>query len=170
PERGCHFWWRFNMTYGGGEMTDRGAHVIDLVGLAADTDATGPIEFEAQGEPASGMYDAFFNFSFTNKYANGITMVGSADGPRGVRFEGDDGWIFIHIHGGKLEASRPDLIDPASAKDNKLSLGRTPGHHRNFIDAILGTSEPFEIGRASCRERAEIVQAAGGVNKVSTNM
>jgi hypothetical protein len=95
------------------------------------------------------MFDAFFNFTFTNKYASGITMVGSSDAPRGIRFEGDDGWMFIHIHGGKLEASKPELMDEASAKDNKLKLGRTPGHHRNFVDAILTGSEPFataEIG------------------------
>jgi predicted dehydrogenase len=149
PQRRCHFWWRFNLTYGGGEMTDRGAHVIDLAGLAADTDHTGPVEIEARGERASGMFDAFFNFEFTNKYAGGLTLVGWASGPRGIRFEGDDGWIFIHIHGGKLEASRPELTDEASAKDNKILLGRTPSHHRNFVDAILTGSQPFataEIG------------------------
>ena len=48
PQR-CHFWWRFILAYGGGEMTDRGAHVIDLAQLAAGTDDTGPIKINAEG-------------------------------------------------------------------------------------------------------------------------
>ncbi|MFN9880936.1 MAG: Gfo/Idh/MocA family protein, partial [Planctomycetota bacterium] len=43
PNRGCHFWWRFNLLYGGGEMTDRGAHIIDLAQLALGKDDTGPV-------------------------------------------------------------------------------------------------------------------------------
>ncbi len=32
-------------------------------------------------------------------------MIGKAEGPRGLKFEGEDGWIFIHIHGAKLECN-----------------------------------------------------------------
>ena len=36
--RRCHFWWRFILAHGGGEMTDRGAHVIDLAQMGLDTE------------------------------------------------------------------------------------------------------------------------------------
>ena len=145
----CHFWWRFILAYGGGEMTDRGAHVIDLAQLGADKDATGPVEFEASGKRSTGgAFDAFFDFTFTNTYADGLKLIGTSETPRGLRFEGEDGWIFVHIHGGKLEASDAGLLDEKKA-NNKIDLGRSPGHHRNFIDCVKSRQQPFasaEVG------------------------
>ncbi len=149
-DRGVHFWWRFNMLYGGGEMTDRGAHVIDLAQLGLGKDDTGPVTFEAKGERSTGgVFDAFFNFSFVNTYADGVKLIGSTAEPRGLKFEGENGWIFVHVHGGKLEASDPNLITEDSAKENKIQLGRSPGHQRNFIDCVKSRQPAFataEIG------------------------
>ena len=59
-EKRCHFWWRFILAHGGGEMTDRGAHVIDLAQLGAGKDDTGPVEFIAKGSRnRSGLFDAY---------------------------------------------------------------------------------------------------------------
>jgi predicted dehydrogenase len=144
----CHFWWRFILAYGGGEMTDRGAHIIDLAQLGLGTDATGPVRFSASGvASATSLYDAFMEFEFDNTYANGVRLVGSNKGPRGVRFEGDAGWLFIHVHGAKLEAEPAELLDPAQAPEP--SLGRAPSHRRNFLDAMRSRLQPFahaEIG------------------------
>jgi predicted dehydrogenase len=148
--RRCHFWWRFILNYGGGEMTDRGAHVIDIAQLGGGFDDTGPVEIEARGQRNEKcLYDAFWEYDFTNKFANGVTMIGQSKGPRGVRFEGDDGWIFIHIHGARLEASDPKLLENRDTKDFKVQLGRSPGHQRNLLDAIKSGKDPVataEIG------------------------
>ena len=145
----CHFWWRFILAHGGGEMTDRGAHVIDIGQLGADTDDTGPVEIEAKGSRnTSGLFDAFMEYEFVNTYANGLKMIGQSSGTRGLKFEGTDGWIFIHIHGARLEASNPDLLK-ASEEAAWISLGRSPGHHRNFLDCVKSRQDPFataEIG------------------------
>ncbi len=64
-----------------------------------------------------------------------------------MRFEGDSGWLFIHVHGAKLEADPAELLDPAQAPEP--SLGRTPSHRRNFLDAMRSRQQPFahaEIG------------------------
>ncbi len=144
-----HFWWRFILSYGGGEMTDRGAHVIDLAQLGLGTDDTGPVEFDAAGsDNRHGLYDAFMAYKFVNTYDNGVKLIGSTEGPRGLKFEGTDGWIFIHIHGGKLEASDPALL-MTKAETLKIQLGRSPGHYRNFLDAVRTRKLPVahaEIG------------------------
>lgn len=150
PER-VHFWWRFNLNYGGGEMTDRGAHIIDLAQLALDQDGSGPTVFEAKGDRAEGsLYDAYWEYDFVNTYANGIKMVGKSEGPRGLKFIGEDGWLMMHIHGAELECSDPSLLNEETAtRDHKISLGRSPGHHRNFLDAVKERTDPFataEIG------------------------
>jgi predicted dehydrogenase len=144
-----HFWWRFILSYGGGEMTDRGAHVIDLAQLGLGMDDTGPVEFDATGsDNRHGLYDAFMEYKFVNTYANGVKLIGSTQGPRGLKFEGTDGWIFIHIHGGKLEASDPALL-MTKAETLRVQLGRSPGHYRNFLDAVQTRQLPVahaEIG------------------------
>ena len=147
--RRVHFWWRFILACGGGEMTDRGAHIIDLAQLGNGSDDTGPVTFQARGtRPASGIYDTFFNYEFENVYANGVRMIGSSREPRGLKFIGTDGWIFIHIHGAKLEAEPASLLEE-KIDDHELRLGRSPGHHQNFLDCVRSRRQPVahaEIG------------------------
>lgn len=144
----CHFWWRFILAYGGGEMTDRGAHVIDLAQLGMGTDDTGPVKVEAKGARTEGsLYDAFWDYNFVNTYANGLRMVGVSKGPRGVKFIGEDGWIFVHVHGCRLEASEPAILK-TDADSLKVKLGRSPkgdanGHHRNFLDCVKSRKAPM---------------------------
>ncbi|HOW70747.1 MAG TPA: Gfo/Idh/MocA family oxidoreductase [Phycisphaerae bacterium] len=155
-EKRCHFFWRFILAHGGGEMTDRGAHVIDLAQLGLGADDAGPIEFKAEGrrEGGGGPFDVFWDYKFENMYSNGVRMIGEAKGPRGLKFEGDDGWIFIHIHGAALECSDPKLVDAAALRKAKepvgnVKIGRTGGHHRNFLDAVKSRKQPFasaEVG------------------------
>jgi predicted dehydrogenase len=151
-EKRCHFGgaanpgWRFNLTYGGGEMTDRGAHVIDLAQLCMETDNTGPVDIEAKGERnKDSLYNAFFDMEFTNVFANGVKMIGDFKEPRGLKLEGADGWIFVHVHGQKLEASDPKILDgKGTAKVEPL-----PPHIRNFLDCVKEHKQPAataEIG------------------------
>lgn len=148
-ERRCHFWWRFILNYGGGEMTDRGAHIIDIAQLGNAADDTGPVELQATGQrPSGGLYDTFFKYKFECNYANGVRMVGADTGTRGLKFEGTDGWIFIHIHGGRLEAGPSSLLKEV-IRPNEIHLGRSPGHRRNFLDAVKSRIDPIataEIG------------------------
>ncbi len=135
--------WRFILTYGGGEMTDRGAHVIDLAQLGADKDLTMPAEYRAKGKtpPNSKLFNTYFNFNFEAVYKDGLKMIGTSDKPRGLKFIGDKGWIFIHIHGGKLEASDPKLLKEKIGPD-EIHLGRSPGHYKNFLDSFRQKNEP----------------------------
>jgi len=149
--RRCHFWWRFNLAYGGGEMTDRGAHVIDLAQLGGGFDETGPVSIAARGVRNEGsLYNAFWDYQFENQYANGVRMIGESnpEKPRGVHFEGDAGSLFIRVHGGDLLADPASLLDEKIA-ENELHLGRSPGHTRNFIDCVKSREQPMasaEIG------------------------
>lgn len=145
----CHFAWRFILNYGGGEMTDRGAHVIDIAQLGLGMDDSGPVEIEGTGEASeTGLYDSFFSYRFECKYPNGVRMVGRDGGTRGLKFIGDEGWMFIHIHGAKLESDPPSLKDE-HVGDDGVHLGRSPGHHQNFIDSVRSRKDPVataEIG------------------------
>lgn len=147
----CHFYWRFNSRYGAGEMTDRGAHVIDIAQLALDMDHSGPTEYAAQGVPLTGaLYDTFMDFTFENVYSNGVRMIGHKTGPRGIRFEGTEGSLFVHVHGGRLEATPTSLLD-IRLGDDDIQLGRTTDHQRNFIDCVRSREVPFAGGEVGHR-------------------
>ena len=171
PER-VHFYWRFNLNYGAGEMSDRGAHVIDIGQLGHGSDDTGPIEISAKGwSEKHGIYDTPMEFEFENTYADGVKLIGgtvlpegTSPGGRGIKFVGEDGWVFEHIHEGTLEASNPEwleLIDENGTlgnenrklrKEFKIDLGRTGSHHANFLGCIRNGGRPFadvEIGHRS---------------------
>ena len=166
PKR-CHFWWRFILSYGGGEMTDRGAHIIDIAQLANGTDHTGPVEIIAAGKaPGKGIYDTFMEYQFECRYANGVRLIGGSEGKRGLKFEGTDGWIFVHIHGGRLEAEPASLLKEFIGPD-EIHLGRSPGHHRDFLNAVKMRSQPVapsEVGHrtASICHLLNIAMLTGG--------
>ncbi len=163
-EKRCHFWWRFNLRYGGGEMTDRGAHVMDIAQLGAGKDGTTPVAFKGGGErDPDSLYDTFWSYNFVNTYADGLKMVGSNKSPRGVKFQGSEGWIFVHIHGGKLEA------DPASLLKKKVgddaSLGRSPGHQRNFLDAVKREAQP--VAPASAGHHTAVICHLNNIERLA---
>ena len=137
-----HFWWRFIMETGGGEMTDRGAHIIDLAQYINNMDDSGPVRFEAKGEQLqSDLFDAFIEYEFTCTYKNGVSLIGTSTGDRGLKLIGSDGWIFIHIHGGRLEASNSAVLREKIGSNEKHTE-YSPGHHRNFLDAVLSRKKP----------------------------
>ncbi len=145
-----HFWWRYIMQYGGGEMTDRGAHIIDLAQFINDSDDTGPVEIDARGRQIqNGVYDCFIEYDFRCTYGNGVQMIGGSNGRRGLKLVGENGWIFIYIHGGRLEAEPKSLLREKIGPD-EIHVGRSPGHHQNFIDCVKARTQPFahaEIGQ-----------------------
>jgi len=145
----CHFWWRFILDYGGGEMTDRGAHILDIAQFGGGYDDTGPIKLKARGvQPKSGLYNTFMNFSFECEYADGVRMIGTNEEPRGIKFIGDKGWVFVGIHNCILSAEPASLLNEKIG-DDEIHLGRTTDHHQNFLDAIKTrgqTFAPAEVG------------------------
>ncbi|MBP8131946.1 MAG: Gfo/Idh/MocA family oxidoreductase [Candidatus Hydrogenedentes bacterium] len=148
-EKRCHFYFRYILDYSGGEVTDRGAHIIDLAQLGNGTDHTGPVDVAGHGDfPKDGFFNTAMNFKFEFNYANGVHMVCECKPPRGVRFIGDEGWVFIHIHGGNLESEPASLLQEVIGPD-ELHLGRSPGHHKDFINAVKTrgvTMAPPEAG------------------------
>lgn len=147
--RRCHGSFRYILDYSGGEMTDRGAHVIDIAQLGNGTDHTGPVRISGSGwAPPDGLFNTFMEYHFECTYANGVKLIGRNVEPRGIKFEGSDGWVFVHIHGGRLES------DPASILKERIGpgefhIGYSPGHHQDFLNAIRSRKQTIaspEVG------------------------
>jgi len=141
-EKRCHSSFRWNLDYSDGELTDRGAHVNDIALWGAGPFLKGPIEIEGQGQfPTEGLWNTATAYRIRYRCANGIEWILTSDGPRGIKFEGTKGWIFVHIHGAKLEAEPKSVITSVIGPD-EIHLHESPGHHLDFLQAIRTRQDP----------------------------
>jgi predicted dehydrogenase len=146
-----HGSFRYWFEYSGGMMTDWGAHHLDIAQWGLGMDDSGPIRIESKGElPAmANGYNTAVDFEVTYTYPNDITLVATHQGENGVRFEGENGWIFVSR--GTIRASDERLLsDPLPSSAEKLYV--SDNHAANFVECIR-TRKPTictaEIGHRS---------------------
>lgn len=147
------FHWRWIDDYSGGMLTDWGAHLLDTAQWGNDTERTGPVEVEGQGKrPEKGLYDAFYEFRLTYRYASGVVMEVQSGGVQ-LRFEGTEGWVGNSGWVGPLKASSPEILRTVIGP-GELHLFTCPeGEHRNFLDCVKSRKDPYfpaEIGHRCC--------------------
>jgi predicted dehydrogenase len=140
----CHFWYRYIQDYTPGELIDRGAHICDLGQWGGGHAFTGPVEFEGKGEfPKEGLFDTAIAYDIHARYADGVKLHMTDKAPRGVKFEGDEGWLFEHIHSGVLEASSPLLLKAQISSLGVHLYDNTNDHNRNFLDCVKTRKQPI---------------------------
>jgi predicted dehydrogenase len=159
--RRCHGSFRWIMDYSDGELTDRGAHTNDIALLGAGPLLVGPVEIQGHGTFLKDpLWDVPYEYHIEFTYANGLKIiVDSGDAPtnaicnitkahRGIKFEGSEGWVFVAVHGGALEADPPGLLKSVIGPGD-IQLGRSPGHGQDWINGIKTrspTMAPAEDG------------------------
>ena len=141
--------WRGTSDYSGGDLTDWGAHQLDTVQLAADTEHTGPVEIEGTGRRHDGgLYDVFYEFHVKYRYANGVELFVDSGGT-GLKFEGTDGWVGNAKWRAPLEASSQEILDAVIGPEGVHLFTCPQGEHRNFLDCVKSRRDPYfpaEIG------------------------
>jgi len=148
-----HSNWRWLYDYSGGNVTDFGAHHLDIVQWALGQDQSGPVAFSdltATWPEVGEFYQTPLTFAFSYRYADG-TMVKVADQMdfgSGIAFEGELGSITCVRGGLKVEPAA--LRQPLAKGD--VRLYESKDHFRNFIDAIqqgVLTAAPIETAHRS---------------------
>ncbi|MBE7542421.1 MAG: Gfo/Idh/MocA family oxidoreductase [Bryobacteraceae bacterium] len=127
---------RWVKDYSGGQLTDWGAHHIDIAQLGLAMERSGPVALRnARGEWAKHpVYNTATEYSFECEYANGVKMIVGTKERGGVRFEGADGWVWTNRS--RLETSSPDIAT-ASLPTDGYRMAYSRDHEKNFIDAVL---------------------------------
>lgn len=153
--------------YGAGMITGWGQHHYDSAAWGMDTEHTGPISVEAIAQfPKSGLWNVHGDFMVKQEYENGITVYTSGGYPNGIRYEGEDGWIFVTR--GAYRATPSDPIPEGSTKaldassdeilksvigEDEINLYRSDEQHGNWLDCIQSRKQPIspvEIGHRAC--------------------
>jgi predicted dehydrogenase len=150
-EERCHYTFRWWYEYSGGQMTDWGAHHIDIAQWGIGADASGPVEIDGKAEfpDVPNGYNVATKFSARLRYANGVELVVDDEGRNGITFEGENGRVFVNrgtIAGKPLEGLQEV---PLAREQFKLyandNLARPPrmgkldaiiNHMGNFFDCV----------------------------------
>jgi predicted dehydrogenase len=125
--------WRNYKEYGGGILSDWGAHMFDIAQWALGMDRTGPVKFVP---PDGGQHKVL-----TMTYDNGVVMKHEDFGRGfGVRFIGSKGTL--DISRGFLD-SKPANLASAIIKPGEVQLYKSDDHYQDWIDCIKSGKEPI---------------------------
>jgi len=142
----CHGKFRHIFDYSGGKFIDWGTHHLDIVQLALGADNSGPVQIVGTGEfPKDGIYDTAVKYDIDFTYANGTTVNASTHHKGGIRFEGNEGWVFVNR--GVIDAYPKSLLATVNIRSYKRQ-----GHYRNFLDSVKLRKDPVapaEVGHRS---------------------
>jgi len=152
-QKRVHYLFRFFWDYSGGQMTNFGAHHIDIAQWALDMDNSGPVSIEGTAEfHPQGWYETTMKCRITYTYDNGVKLtVGQLqdDIKGGCTFIGSKGQIFVDRS--KI-TSTPAEIVKEPLKDGDVKLYKSANHHQNFLDCVKSRKLPIcdaEIGHRS---------------------
>ncbi|MBL0302298.1 MAG: Gfo/Idh/MocA family oxidoreductase [Cytophagaceae bacterium] len=131
--------WRNYREFGGGMVTDWGAHMFDIVQWALEMDASGPVSVR----PADGKEIKHL----TLQYASGITMTHEPWAwNNAIHFIGSAGEM--KLQRGKIETTPADLATRVIAETEK-HVYKSENHYKDFLQAMRNRSKPVcdvEIG------------------------
>ena len=168
PYNGQWMGWMGWRDFGGGEMTNWGAHGVDQIQWALGADATGPVAITPVTEGPNGQV--------VMAYANGIEVKFILDsGPMGgAVFVGEKGKLEINRN--KVTSNPPeiaqklleavDVVEEERKWSDALALWQARHHLQNWLDCIKTREKPVadvEIGHRSVTvcHLANIARAVG---------
>jgi len=136
-----HYYFRFFWDYSGGQMTNWGAHHLDIAQWGLGMDDSGPLEVTAHADfDPDKRFEVPGWFEINYQYANGVTVTCGQNHRIGTTFEGQDG--IIYVDRGRLESSvKGAITDPLGAEDVRLPVSKD--HHQNWFDSIKSRKPPI---------------------------
>ena len=147
-----HALFRWLTDFGGGQIRDRGAHVMSIANWIMDSDYTGPARITATGAPPhDGMYDAAVTMEITYEFKNpNWTLVwaqpgapsATLDARYGAVYWGQNGNISVTLGDGDGTSTEERVRDFAQQCDCGKAF-RSPGHSENFEDCIRTREKPI---------------------------
>jgi myo-inositol 2-dehydrogenase/D-chiro-inositol 1-dehydrogenase len=147
--------WLRNDAYCLGMITGWGSHHLDTLHWALDTELSGPQKVEGTGEfPKNKIWNVHGAYRVELTYPRGIKVNVSDRFPTGLKFIGDEGWIWV-TRANTTTASDPrttaTALPPLAASDPKLldrkgvkvELPRSDSHHKNWVDCVRSRRQPL---------------------------
>ncbi len=159
-----HYYFRFFWDYSGGQMTNWGAHHLDITQWALGMDDSGPVEIDGRGKfDPEKRFEVPSAFDITYKYANGIVVECKSPTPKvsalipdrkqqaqdilngkdeftGCIFEGEKGLLYVNR--GVIRVWPEEIFDEP-LKGSDVRLIQSTEHHRNWLECIKSRKLPI---------------------------
>ncbi len=163
--------WITTEDFGLGMITNWGAHHIDIAHWAMGMELSGPTTIEAKVDfMKNDMWNVHYKYHVEMLYPNGVQVILDDKFENGIRFEGEEGWIFCQRGSERVTASDPNSAGdekgkgPLRAGDPKLLSPLTGSgkrwqpssdHYENWVESVVAKMQPI----APIQESARSVQA-----------
>jgi myo-inositol 2-dehydrogenase / D-chiro-inositol 1-dehydrogenase len=162
--------WLRNENYSLGMITGWGAHHFDTAHWGMNTELTGPTRIEGRGEfPKNKIWNVHGKYHVELLYPGNVKLTVSDELPNGIRFIGDEGWIFVSRDAQAqtasdptsaptplkpLDASNPKLLDPSG-----VTVHMTPSlsHHKNWLECVQSRQQPLAPAPIAHRANAACI-------------
>lgn len=147
-----HRAWRWHLAYGGGQIMDWIGHHNDIAHWGMGVERSGPVEVEAPGEWTWSKFEGYntpVDYEIWSRYATGATASISGRHKGGVKWIGEDGWIWANR--GSQESSNMAWFDKGF-DPGPVKVYASNDHAANFVEGVRTRKEciaPAEIGHRS---------------------
>jgi predicted dehydrogenase len=148
--------WLRNEAYCLGMITGWGAHHFDTAHWGMNVELTGPSKIEGKGEfPTNKIWNVHGAYDIHLTYPGNVQMYVSDKYPNGIKFIGDEGWIFVSRDAQQATASdptsKPTALKPLDASDARLldpkgltvEMPHSLSHHRNWLECVASRKTPL---------------------------
>ena len=156
-EERCHFNFRWFLEFGGGQIRDRGAHVMSVAMWCMNADATGPVSVKATGtSPREGIWDCPVDMEVEYVFKNpdwtmwwrqpGKPELGAGYGAK--YFGEKDTLIVTGGDGGCGTERKASEYEPPA---DGVHPYKSPGHEQDFMNCVRTREKPImtiEAGHA----------------------
>jgi predicted dehydrogenase len=159
--------WITTEDFGLGMITNWGAHHVDIAQWALGEELGGPINVESHAEfMTDDAWTVHTTYHVEMLYPKNVRMILDNQFETGIRFEGDEGWIFCTRGEEKATASDPntpggrDMLLPLRASDPKILLPLDGNavrwmpsltQHGNWLESIAANRQPIAPIQQSAR-------------------
>lgn len=140
--------WITTEDFGLGMITNWGAHHVDIAQWAMGQELGGPMTVESHAEfMENDAWTVHTTYHVEMLYPGNVHVILDNKYPNGIRFEGDDGWVFC-TRGEESNDTRP----PLCASDKKIlspltgNVVRWPpskSHYGNWLESIVANCQPI---------------------------
>jgi len=140
-----------------GMITGWGSHHYDTMHWALEFENTGPSKVEGRGEfpDPERIWNVHGAYDVTLQYPKNVVVHVSDKNDTGLKFYGDEGWIWVTREGTGATSSDPqakganlpplDASDPKILDPNGISrpLPVSKSHHKNWLESVQSRKTPL---------------------------
>jgi myo-inositol 2-dehydrogenase/D-chiro-inositol 1-dehydrogenase len=164
--------WLRNENYSLGMITGWGAHHFDTAHWGMNMELTGPSKIEGRGEfpPHDRIWNVHGKYHIELTYPGNVIMTVSDELPNGIKFIGNEGWIFVSRDASQtasdpsgrttslksLDASDPKLLDPNGVT---VQMPHSLSHHRNWLECVKSRQQPLAPAPVAHRANAACIMS-----------